>query len=147
MKNLILAAVSAFALGIAGTGFAYAQTGTAPATPPSSSATMHNRQTAQAPTTHSKTQLMKAQRDLKADGLYNGAINGEMNSATRTALSKFQKKHSLQETGTLDQQTMAELNHTTSGSGSSLAPNTQNTNAGSSTSWHNKMTLRPHSTR
>ncbi|MGH7097727.1 MAG: peptidoglycan-binding domain-containing protein [Stellaceae bacterium] len=138
MKNLILAAVSALALGVAGIGIGPAQA--ANATPPSSSATMHSRQTAQAPTTHSKTQLMNAQRKLKTAGLYNGAINGRMNSATRTALAKFQKKHNLRQTGALDQQTMAALNHTTSGSGSSLAVHTRSSNAGTSGSF----SLKPH---
>ena len=114
MKKLILATASVLVLGIAGAGLGQAQTPGATMPP--------GTRTATAPVTQSPTQIKNVQHKLRTAGFYNGPINGRMNSQTKMAVPKFQRRHGLPQTGTLNQRTLAALNHTTSGSGSSLAP-------------------------
>ena len=45
----------------------------------------------------------RLQNLLKANGVYGGPINGELNAATRTAVKSFQKKAGLPQTGEPDQ--------------------------------------------
>jgi peptidoglycan hydrolase-like protein with peptidoglycan-binding domain len=64
-----------------------------------------------------------AQQQLKAMGLYQGAIDGRMGPDTAAALANFQQQHGLRQTSTLDQQTYAQLTAgQTQGSGSATAP-------------------------
>ena len=75
--------------------------------------------------------IKQAQQQLKSQGLYNGAIDGQMGPETASALSKFQQKNGLPANSELDQQTMAKLmgNGSTSpnaGSGSSTPPASMN---------------------
>ena len=53
--------------------------------------------------------LRAAQEVLKERGMYEGEVDGIMGPKTQAALREFQKKEGLQETGRLDQQTMARL--------------------------------------
>jgi len=82
----------------------------------------------------SRNEIRQAQQELKQQGLYRGRVDGKMGRETRTALSQFQQQNGLQQTGRLDQQTMAGLmNGQTSGVGSSAptaAPGTQDNGAG-----------------
>lgn len=47
--------------------------------------------------------VARLQNLLKANGVYGGPINGELNAATRTAVKSFQKKAGLPQTGEPDQ--------------------------------------------
>jgi peptidoglycan hydrolase-like protein with peptidoglycan-binding domain len=49
------------------------------------------------------------QTKLKADHLYNGPINGVWTDATREALTLFQERHRLAQTGRLDSPTKRAL--------------------------------------
>jgi len=80
----------------------------------------------------STTDIEAAQQQLKAQGLYKGAIDGELGPETKTALAHFQRRSGLPETATLDQQTRNLLmGHATTGSGSTNAPVPTNDSAGS----------------
>jgi peptidoglycan DL-endopeptidase LytE len=50
-----------------------------------------------------------AQRQLKAQGFYPGAIDGDLGPQTATALRAYQRSHRLQETGRLDEATLRSL--------------------------------------
>ncbi|MBU8546135.1 peptidoglycan-binding protein [Roseomonas sp. ROY-5-3] len=52
---------------------------------------------------------MRAQVELRALGLYTGAIDGIMGPGTRSALVQFQRSRRLSETGTLDNATLAAM--------------------------------------
>jgi peptidoglycan hydrolase-like protein with peptidoglycan-binding domain len=86
----------------------------------------------------SPQQIRQAQEQLKAQGLYNGRVDGKMGAETAQAISKFQQQNGLPQNSQLDQQTMAKLggsgNGTTAGSGSSMAPATMNPSSPPSTS-------------
>jgi peptidoglycan hydrolase-like protein with peptidoglycan-binding domain len=84
-----------------------------------------------APVRLSKQQLMQVQRQLKEAGLYKGQLDGMMGPQTQHAIQEFQQQNGLQRTGTLDQQTLSALNNKgTNGSGESMAPGAQPSNAG-----------------
>jgi peptidoglycan hydrolase-like protein with peptidoglycan-binding domain len=69
--------------------------------------------------------IERVQRQLKARGLYNGPINGQMDLQTRQAIARFQKRHGLLQSGTADLQTLAALNGLTNGVGSTERPGAQ----------------------
>ena len=119
MRKLILATASVLALGLAGAGPGFAQTSSTGTT--SQGTGMQGTQGETGATNLSKSQIEHVQRQLKSAGLYNGDADGEMNSETKTAVSEFQKKHNLPQTGTIDEQTLSELNSSTTGSGSSTS--------------------------
>jgi peptidoglycan hydrolase-like protein with peptidoglycan-binding domain len=125
MNKLILATVSALALGMAGAGVGHAQT----TNPASVSPNVQGQQGKQSEN-WSPSQIKQVQQRLKAAGTYNGPIDGRMGAQTQQAISQFQKKHGLRQTGNLDQQTMAALNKTTSGAGSSTESGTSPANSG-----------------
>ncbi|HZU91570.1 MAG TPA: peptidoglycan-binding protein [Stellaceae bacterium] len=84
-----------------------------------------------APVQLSKQQLMQVQRQLKEAGLYKGRVDGMMGPETKQAIQAFQQQNGLQQTGTLDQQTLSALNNKgANGSGASMAPGAQPSNAG-----------------
>lgn len=161
MRKLFLATASVLALGLATSGASFAaqpgnaaqgpQTGTPSATAPSttgqygttgqSETTNAAQQSMQAtaPEHLSQAQMKQVQQKLKDEGLYKGEIDGQMGPNTKQALEQFQKKNGLQETGRLDQQTLAALdvnlsgmngNSGTVGEGSSTLPSNQPANAG-----------------
>ena len=82
----------------------------------------------------SRNEIQEAQQQLKQQGLYRGRIDGKMGRGTRAALSQFQQQNGLQQTGRLDQQTLAGLmSGQTSGVGSSApsaAPGMRDNGAG-----------------
>ena len=53
--------------------------------------------------------LMQAQQQLQAQGLYRGPIDGVMGGGTRRALARFQRENGLPVTARLDQQTLDSL--------------------------------------
>jgi len=79
--------------------------------------------------------IREVQQQLQAQGLYRGAIDGQMGPETRAALSRFQRRNGLPQTAELDQNTMSRLlgnrgtgttNMPAGASGSSLPPSTMN---------------------
>jgi peptidoglycan hydrolase-like protein with peptidoglycan-binding domain len=71
--------------------------------------------------------VLQAQEQLKAAGLYNGPTDGLMDPDTRAAVANFQEQHGLRRTERLDPQTMAALmSNQTQGYGSS-APSSMST--------------------
>ena len=79
----------------------------------------------------SENQIKQAQEQLKKTGLYKGTTDGKMGTDTKQAVSEFQQKHGLKQTGNLDQETLAALNN--QGSAGSLSGSTaQPSSAGSS---------------
>jgi peptidoglycan hydrolase-like protein with peptidoglycan-binding domain len=57
----------------------------------------------------SPANIQQAQQQLRSQGLYNGAIDGQLGPEMRTALKQFQQRNGLPQTGALDQQTSARL--------------------------------------
>jgi peptidoglycan hydrolase-like protein with peptidoglycan-binding domain len=67
--------------------------------------------------------MKQVQEKLKSEGLYKGQVDGIAGPETKQALEQFQKQQSLQQTGSLDQQTLDKLGVSqTEGSGSSMPP-------------------------
>jgi peptidoglycan hydrolase-like protein with peptidoglycan-binding domain len=67
---------------------------------------MHHEQSQQA--MHHE-QIAQAQRQLKAAGFDPGPLDGILGESTRSALREFQQKHSLPQTGQLDEATRQQL--------------------------------------
>lgn len=149
MQRFLTAATVVSAMALATTGLAVAQTSTAPyrgAAPSSSSATtpgMTTPSTGAATTSSSAANtgtngmdmqspetIKQAQQQLKTQGLYNGAIDGQWGPETASALSRFQQKNGLPQNAQLDQATMGRLMGNSAspsaGSGSSIPPSTMN---------------------
>jgi peptidoglycan hydrolase-like protein with peptidoglycan-binding domain len=57
----------------------------------------------------SQSNIQQAQQQLRAQGLYRGAIDGVMGPRTEQALSRFQEQNGLPQSADLDQQTMDRL--------------------------------------
>src|ERR1700687_3692412 len=110
MKKLIAATAAVLALGIAGSEVGHTQAPHSAAMPP---------QSTQSETALPETQVKQAQQQLKAAGLYKGAVDGKMGTDTQQAIEQFQQKNGLPATGTLDEQTMAALQTNTGPAGSS----------------------------
>src|SRR5204862_7090953 len=55
----------------------------------------------------SRDDLMQAQEQLQAQGLYRGPIDGMMGNGTRRGLAQFQRQNGLPPSGTLDPPTLA----------------------------------------
>jgi hypothetical protein len=130
-RSLTAAIALAATLGIAG--LAQAQTTPAPVSPsapgtvpatqgPGTAQTMEPAQTAepaqttepaqsteQAPASVSPATVQKAQEQLKSQGLYRGPADGRIGPATRTAVSRYQRKEGLPQTAMLDPPTLKHL--------------------------------------
>jgi len=78
----------------------------------------------------SKDDVRWAQLELRNMGLYNGSLDGVIGPETKRALAGFQKSNGLQQTTTLDQQTVDALIGDTGeiGHGSSLPPKREGAN-------------------
>jgi peptidoglycan hydrolase-like protein with peptidoglycan-binding domain len=128
MKGLVLATVSAIALGLGGAATAHAWSysgGTTGAQGPtyypnyssSSSYTVAPRYTATPGYSGyagiayrpRRSLIARAQLALRRDGLYRGAIDGILGPGTSAALEAFQQQHGLRVTGNLNPGTMANL--------------------------------------
>ncbi len=85
--------------------------------------------------TMSQSNIQQAQQQLRAQGLYRGAIDGVMGPRTEQALSRFQEQNGLPQSADLDQQTMDRLMssntgaNTTAPMGSTSDQPTQQTSA------------------
>jgi peptidoglycan hydrolase-like protein with peptidoglycan-binding domain len=131
MKKLILTTASVLALGIAGAGIGNAADtySSAPSTPssaatqgPSSTTTMSQHPAAEtSPAKVSESQIKQAQQQLKGAGVYRGSADGKMSSETKQAISEFQQKKGLKQTGALDEETLAALNHNQNGGSTSMS--------------------------
>jgi peptidoglycan hydrolase-like protein with peptidoglycan-binding domain len=75
--------------------------------------------------TLSQPSIQQAQQQLKAQGLYNGPIDGVIGPETKQALSQFQQQNGLPQTATLDQQTMSRLMAPGSNPPASMSGSTQ----------------------
>jgi hypothetical protein len=58
----------------------------------------------------SAAQVKDAQQELKKEGLYHGKIDGIAGSETKHAVTAFQQREGLQQTATLDPETLDKLN-------------------------------------
>lgn len=142
--NHTLTAAVALAVGLGMAGIAQAQMNPPPGaqTHPMSQTPSGNYGTApQTPETNSQmqqqvnvspSQIQEAQQQLKAQGLYHGAIDGKMGPETQNAISQFQRKQGLPATAQLDQQTMSRLSGNQE-SGTSQTPMTPSTGTQSPT--------------
>ncbi|HVX58010.1 MAG TPA: peptidoglycan-binding domain-containing protein [Candidatus Saccharimonadales bacterium] len=118
MKALILAGMSAAALVVAGAGTAGHAAGMNETNGTSSS--MSNGSTSSGMARQGGQAAVKqAQEKLKTAGLYQGQVDGIDGPQTRQALQQFQQQNGLQPTGRLDHETLAKLNQSSMGSGSS----------------------------
>jgi hypothetical protein len=73
----------------------------------------------------SRNHVRQAQEELRAQGLYRGEIDGIVGPKTKEAVAQFQQENGLQQTATLDQQTVQRLSGGTApsvGIGASTAP-------------------------
>jgi peptidoglycan hydrolase-like protein with peptidoglycan-binding domain len=119
MNRTLAASLALATLGLAGMAHAQSTTPNAQLTPsvqPPSSMTAPPASTAPA----SPSTVRQAQQQLKAQGLYQGPIDGVLSTDTKTAISKFQQKNGLVQTAMLDQQTIDHL--IPPGSGSTMQP-------------------------
>jgi peptidoglycan hydrolase-like protein with peptidoglycan-binding domain len=76
----------------------------------------------------SRTDIQNIQQKLQQNGLYRGRIDGLEGPGTDQALRAYQQQNGLPVTGTPDQQTLASLNGTGAGVGSSTMPNSSDMN-------------------
>jgi peptidoglycan hydrolase-like protein with peptidoglycan-binding domain len=53
--------------------------------------------------------IKAAQQELKAEGLYKGAIDGRIGPETQAAVRRFQRQNGLKTTAMLDQETLRRL--------------------------------------
>jgi peptidoglycan hydrolase-like protein with peptidoglycan-binding domain len=149
MRQLILTAVSAIALGVAGAGIGHAQNYGNPANPsatiPGSAAPQTNQpqaqtepqaqtgpqeQAAPAEASLSRSQIRKAQEQLRAQGICRCRADGKLGPQTKAALRRFQQRNNLPQTATLDRQTMDALMGGGTATGSSAPPTVLRGSAG-----------------
>ena len=53
--------------------------------------------------------LKLVQQRLQAEGVYDGPVDGEMNAQTEAALRQYQQKQGLPASGTVDEETLRQL--------------------------------------
>lgn len=108
MRKLMLVSASVIALVLGGEPLTQAagMSGSAEtAAPPVSGSSQATRYASKL----SKKDIQQAQWQLRAAGLYDGPINGNLDAKTRLAIAKYQKQNGLSKTATLDQATMRSL--------------------------------------
>lgn len=108
MKGLILATVSALALGVGGIGAAYAQGYSGTAMGPNNNYG-NAANTGEAYAFVTPGQVAQAQQELTRAGDYNGPINGVLDPMTSDALLRYQEQRGLPDTGGFNPPTMASL--------------------------------------
>jgi len=113
MRRLLFAGIPAFALLAAGGAFAAdaGMSGIHSGTASEGMGAMHMP---------SSAQVREAQEKLQSAGAYKGKIDGLAGPQTAAAVKEFQQKNGLKQTGMLDDQTMAKLGVSETGSGSSM---------------------------
>lgn len=119
MKKLLLATISMLALGLTSAGVVNAQSSSSSTSSIPSSSTQSSAVTSQK---HTQSDIRQAQEQLKSTGLYKGKVDGEMGTETKQAISQFQQQRGLNETGDLDEQTLAALTSNQGMTGSSTSP-------------------------
>ena len=112
MKKTLVLTLAAAAL--ATSAFAADPPAAPASTPASSTAAATTMRTPTSASTHATTPATpslytQAQTKLKADGLYNGPLNGERTIATVHAIRQFQTQHHLTASGHLDTRTRQAL--------------------------------------
>lgn len=133
MRSLLITSVSALAIALGGCSmFHSGKSSSANAANGSSAPQYSSPQTAeQQPPSYtegsggsvSPNQVKQVQQKLKQDGDYTGAVDGKLGPKTAQAVKQFQQQNGLQQTGSLDDQTLSKLGlEQTSGSGSSMPP-------------------------
>lgn len=126
MRTLILAGVSAVALTFGGIGMTYAASSNSNWQSNGSSGSSQSQMSSQSPQAESSishNQMKQVQEKLKSEGLYKGQVDGIDGPQTKQALEQYQKQQNLQQTGSLDHQTLDKLGLSeTQGSGSSMPP-------------------------
>ena len=129
MKRPVLAACSIVALGLGFTAASHAQ-GMGSSGSGAMSGTQSRSQSQSQSQSPSRSQashddVKQVQEKLQQEGLYHGPIDGMAGPETKQALAQFQQKHGLKQTGTLDRETLAALNaSSTTGMGSSTPGST-----------------------
>jgi peptidoglycan hydrolase-like protein with peptidoglycan-binding domain len=122
MRRMLVTTASVIALGLGGIGLASAQ-GNNPgqqglsgnSTPPAATTpTQSPTKNTTAMSTHrtmrmGRSEVIQAQRQLRADHLYRGRLDGRFGPETRTALRHFQQQNHLPLTARLDSRTMQSL--------------------------------------
>jgi peptidoglycan hydrolase-like protein with peptidoglycan-binding domain len=56
-----------------------------------------------------KDNLKQVQERLKAEGVYAGPVDGELNAQTEAALRQYQQKHGIPVSGAADEETLKQL--------------------------------------
>lgn len=74
--------------------------------------------------------VKEAQLKLKSIGLYTGNIDGLAGPETKQAVSQFQQRNGLKQTGRLDHETLAKLDINKTGQAGSSMPDTTNAQSG-----------------
>ena len=122
MRNLLLIGASVIALGISGAGVAPAANmdDTSGSNPPAVAEMPRSSQTS---ADLANDDIRQAQRELRAQGFYNGPIDGALNDKTQAAVYKYQGQNGLSVTGSLDQATVRSLHEDAGITGSSAPPN------------------------
>jgi peptidoglycan hydrolase-like protein with peptidoglycan-binding domain len=122
MRNPLLIAASVIALGIGGAGVASAANmRDAPTSDPPAVAGMPR--SSQTSAALANDDIRQAQQELRAQGLYNGPIDGALNEKAQAAVNQYQSQNGLSVTGSLDQATMRSLREDAGITGSSAPPN------------------------
>lgn len=126
MRKLLLGAASVLALGIAGAALDYsADAGNTVSNASAPPASQTSQPLSVAADLSKKDDTRWAQLELRNMGLYKGSLDGIVGPETKRALAQFQKDYGLQQTATLDPQTMDALTGNPGiGQGSSTPPNT-----------------------
>lgn len=135
MRNLLLITTAAIALAASDAGVAPAadMSDASGSNPPAVAGMPRSSQT---PTDLANDDIRQAQRELRAQGFYDGPIDGALNEKSQAAVSKYQGENGLSVTGSLDQATMRNLREDAGVTGSSAPPNVTNRPAGLMTNPH-----------
>jgi peptidoglycan hydrolase-like protein with peptidoglycan-binding domain len=135
MRDLLLITGSVIALGISGAGVAPAanMSDTSGSNPPAVAGMPGSSQTSADLT---KDDIRQAQQELRAQGFYNGPIDGAFNEKTQAAVDEYQEQNGLSVTGSLDQATMRSLRQDAGIAGSSAPPNGTDRSTGLMTNPH-----------
>ena len=108
MGRLVLGTVSVLALGILGAAFDYSADARDSPNGGSNTPAMSSYPWLDAANL-SKDDIRWAQLELRNMGLYNGSLDGVVGSQTKEALGRFQKLNGLDQTATLDPETLDAL--------------------------------------
>lgn len=128
VRQLIIGSASVLVLGIGGVALDYAaDAGNAASMSPA----LETSYKLAAGANLRKDDIRWAQVELRTRGLYNGSLDGVVGPQTQRALGRFQKNNGLEQTATLDPQTLQALTGEPGmGQGSSTPPNNDRASSG-----------------